>query len=268
MKKGFFKSVSERRIIENPNFKQILEKNPALSEKSCKLCSKLGNRVLQVTMGSHVKEIYWPYLGDGFYFCSTPMCEVAYFNNHRNLYIVKRELRTRLGLKEKNPPKPVCYCLQINEEHIAEEILRKKCCYSLEDIEYYTKAGTGKWCLTTNPSGKCCRESLSQIVDKYLPLAQTSALKQQMAAIRRSVATDQKIPTKLVTLKIGKMTCDGCATSVGAALENAGARNVKVSYKDAKAEMAITPEIQPDELTLAVEQAGYTGQILEIKRLD
>lgn len=231
------------------------------------MCGHSGKRVLQVTMATHVREEYWPLLGDGFRFCWTPTCEVIYYNNDKSIYFVKGELRTRFGPKESTSPRPICYCLQVTEEQIADEILKKKCCFSVEDIEYYTKAGTGKWCLTTNQSGKCCREYLDNIVDKYSQKVDTKQLKQQLESIKRNIHGEERAPKRKIVVKVDGMSCEGCAASISSILEHKGAKNVRVSFKEGTAEMITTPNVSSDDLVASVEQAGYRAKVLKIERI-
>lgn len=93
---------------------------------------------------------------------------MVYYNNSSRVYFVKGEVKTRVYHKESGPSRPVCYCLAVTESDIREEILVKECCSSLEDVQEHTKAGTGRWCPVTNPSGKCCKEYMAELIDKLL----------------------------------------------------------------------------------------------------
>jgi len=126
------------------------------------------------------------------------------------LYFSKFDVKTRFGPKESDPPRPICYCLQVTEEQIENEILFKGCCYSLEDIEAYTRAGTGKWCLTTNPSGKCCREYLPSIIEKYLEKSRGGPAEKAL----NKVALLVEEPYQSVELGVDGMTCESCVTAV------------------------------------------------------
>jgi hypothetical protein len=134
--------------------------------KACPVCGLRGRRVVALTVTAHLRPEYWSALGDGFWFCWTRECPIFYYDNARRIYVSKdpREVRSRFGLKELGAPRPICYCLGVNAERIFEEVETKGCCDSLEDVERYTRAGTGKWCVTTNPSGVCCRAYLKELV--------------------------------------------------------------------------------------------------------
>lgn len=235
-------------------------------EKYCKVCGNRGVRVLQVTVTTHVRPEHWNLLSEGFWFCETTDCPIIYFNNRTETYFAKDEIKTRFGPKETADPRPLCYCLGILEEHIRYEILRKGCCDSLQDIVEYTKAGTGKWCLTTNPSGKCCREYLKGVVDKYLAMKEAKLVQPKLKAIKTSVEHVEQ-PAKKLTLKIEGMTCESCAVAVASALEKTGGSNVRVSFKDGVAELAAGGEFQPDDAVKAVVDLGYEAKVLKVDRM-
>ncbi|MFQ5762720.1 MAG: cation transporter [Candidatus Bathyarchaeia archaeon] len=250
----------------SPLFLQAAEKDPEAEQKYCKVCGQPGHRVLKVTVATHVAAEYWHLLTEGFRFSPTPDCPIMYYNNQADVYFSKSDVKTRFGPKENNPPKPLCYCLNVLEEQIENEILEKQCCDSLEDIEAYTKAGTGKWCLTTNPSGRCCREYLQPIIHRYLTLRKAKPTVPKVEALKQRLQEATQ-PSRRIQLRIGGMSCSGCEATVKAVLEKAGALDVKVSFPEGAATLATPPTIQPDELVKAVEDSGYSASILQVKRL-
>ncbi len=230
--------------------------------RSCPLCGEKGDRVLKVTVATHVPERFWPLLSEGFYFCKNPSCEMFYFNNVHKTYFLKDEVKTRFGLKERDPPRPICYCLQVTEEMIEEEILRKGCCDSLEDIVAFTRAGTGKWCLTTNPSGKCCKEYLPQVVNRYLEMVRGTKAESAVA----SVAEQLREPMLEVEMRVEGMTCEGCEQAVRAAIEALGGSPLSVSYKEGRAVARIPADVTLDELLAALDSMGYRAKIENVDR--
>ncbi len=229
---------------------------------ACRECGQIGTKVLRVTMGVHVKEEHWPMLGQGFRFCWTPDCDVVYYNNASGVYFHRDEIKSRIGIKETTPPRPVCYCMNVTEERIAEEILEKKCCSSLEDIKSYTRAGEGKWCLTTNPTGRCCREYLVKVIDKYLAQANAG-----LAGELRQMGEDlEKVENYRITMEISGLTCAGCVGSVAAALEEAGARGAEVSLEEGRAVAVVREKKLVNRLLKAVEDAGYKAIVTDIEK--
>lgn len=230
--------------------------------RACPLCGDRGLRVLKVTVATHVPEKFWSHLSEGFYFCSNPACGMFYFNNVSKTYFLKDEVKTRFGLKEREPPRPICYCLQVTEETIEREIIEKGCCDSLEDIVAFTRAGTGKWCLTTNPSGKCCREYLERVVEKYLQIARGTAAEGSV----RSVAEQLRVPTVTVELGVEGMTCEGCEQAVRSAIESLGGSAVSVSYREGRAVARIPVDVTLDELLAALDSMGYRARAEKVTR--
>lgn len=229
---------------------------------ACKVCGRVGTKVLRVTMGVHTKEKNWPLIGPGFRFCWTPDCDVVYYNNEKGVYLRKKDVKTRIGIKETSPPRPVCYCMNVTEERIAEEILEKKCCSSLEDIKAYTKAGEGKWCLTTNPTGRCCREYLVKVIDKYLARANSGVAGELKQMGEELAGVDEY----RVTMRVEGLTCDGCVGSVTAALEEAGAKGAEVSLDEGKAVAVVKDTKIVDKLLRAVEDAGYKAKLIYMEK--
>lgn len=230
--------------------------------RACPICGERGLRVLKVTVATHVPERFWSHLSEGFYFCNNPACEMFYFNNVSKTYFLKDEVKTRFGLKEREPPRPICYCLQVTEEMIESEIIEKGCCDSLEDIVAFTRAGTGKWCLTTNPSGKCCREYLHVVVEKYLAMARGTAAE----GLVRAVAEQLKVPAVTLELAVDGMTCEGCEQAVRSAVESLGGSALSVSYREGRAVVRIPVGSPVDELLATLDSMGYRARVERIDR--
>lgn len=261
-----FQSVSGLQLGESAEYAERSVGDPKSAEKLCRVCGKEANRVLSVTVATHVDARFWPLLADGYRFCATEDCPVLYFDNRKQIYFTRIDVKTRYGPKETADPRPVCYCLNILAEQIRIEIEDKKCCYSLQDIVAYTKAGTGKWCLTTNSSGKCCREYLPKIVDAYLQKAGIEPLANQLRSLRQDL--EEEGPIQRIVLAVRGMTCESCASSVKATLENMGAKEVKVSFKDGQAELIAPTKTRADEISKAVDETGYNASVLETERLE
>jgi len=257
-------TVMGRKLEVSPKFVEIASSDPLKAEGVCRICGETGMRVLQVTIATHIDAQYWKHLSDGYRFCFSPECPVIYFNNRLNKYFVKDEVKTRFGPKEKEPPRPLCYCLQVTEEQIIEEIMEKQCCFSLQDIIAYTKAGTGKWCFITNPSGKCCREYLPSIVENYLKMVGKEPVKRNLESAKLELAKEE--PMRKVLLSVRGMTCESCATHVKTILEKIGARDVKVFLDGEKAEMLAPIAFPLDELTNLIEESGYKASVLKAER--
>ena len=128
------------------------------------ICGIEGWKVGKITVGNHVNPEYWHLLSDDFYFCPNPECDVVYFDG-KNVFTTK-EVKTKVFLKEKGSPKPLCYCKQVTEEDVIEAI--KRGAESVHDVEKLTGIGSGGYCIVTNPSGRCCRQFYIDFVDRML----------------------------------------------------------------------------------------------------
>ena len=142
-------------------------KSPA-NNNFCKLCGEKGKRVLRETLANHLRPVYWTDIEEkGFFFCPNRDCPVYYFNPGKQLYYSKDEVQStvmhKLPLRTKN--RPAYYCKNVLEQTIIDELLIKKCCDSLIDIQNFTEANTGKSCKITNPTGRCCGKQIKEIID-------------------------------------------------------------------------------------------------------
>ncbi len=259
------KTVGGKEASVSRKYIEQVSSDPSKSSNLCKVCGEPGLRVLQVTVLSHINSQHWNLISDGFRFSSTPTCPVIYFNNGTGVYFLKDEVKTRFGPKENEDPRPICYCLGVMEEHVRYEALKKGCCDSLEDIVEYTKAGTGRWCLTTNPSGKCCREYLPKIVEKYLSMKESRQARPKLQAVKEKLEQIQQ-PSKHIVLKVGGMTCESCATHVRSVIEKMGGKNIKVSMQEGSAELLAPADIQPDEIAKSIEEFGYKTEVTKVER--
>lgn len=90
----------------------------------------------------------WAAKEQGYYFCADPDCEVVYFGEDGSV-ILKAEVRTVIGIKERSPEAPACYCFGVSK---AEAL-------SNPAVRDFVVRQTGMgWCSceSSNPSGRCC----------------------------------------------------------------------------------------------------------------
>ncbi len=256
------RSASGASYEVHSSFRKMSKLGHKRIEAICPLCGERGHRVLKVTVTNHVDSSYWSMLKDKWYwFCSNPSCKMVYYNNESEIYFMKDEVKTRVYHKESDPSRPVCYCLAVTENDIRNEIFVKRCCDSLEDIQEYTKAGTGRWCPVTNPSGKCCKEYLTELVDSLLkkraPREVEGGLGDVQESLRLSIPKARTTRENRATLLIKGMTCDGCSIAVRGALENLGLKVIRVSWKDGLAEVEDLGDINENIVREIIEDIGY-----------
>lgn len=124
---------------------------------SCPVCGNPGIPVSRLVMRAMLPgDLQADFARDGFSFCSTPSCPLAYFDNEGPAYVHKDELRVVVGVKFAGPASTVCYCLRVTEGRIMEEVAIKRCCRTLDQVAETTGALLGKACHIVNPSGQCC----------------------------------------------------------------------------------------------------------------
>jgi hypothetical protein len=148
--------------------------NKIIGEKSsnddleiCLISGTKGIRIKQETMANHVKHEHWPLLNENYHYCTDKNCPVIYYNNNEDKYFVQDDLITTVMHKIPigTPNRPACYCKNVLEDKIIYEITELKCCTSLNDIQSFTKANTGKDCRITNPTGRCCGSQIKGILN-------------------------------------------------------------------------------------------------------
>ena len=143
----------------------------------CKVSKTRGYKVKTVTLKEHIFEKYSDIIvEDSYFFCPEEDCDIVYFNNSEHQYFSINDVKTRIFDKLRDKTIPICYCLNISEDKIIEEIVIKKCCSSLQDLKNYTGACTGKLCQITNPSGRCCNLQINKAINKALELLNANQL--------------------------------------------------------------------------------------------
>ncbi len=96
------KTIMDQTLNVSPKYLRAIESAPADAEKLCKSCGEPGLRVFSVKVATHVDARFCPVLGEIFRFSATPECPVIYFNNQKETYFLRDEVKTRFGLKEKD----------------------------------------------------------------------------------------------------------------------------------------------------------------------
>jgi len=92
---------------------------------ACGKCSGQGRPVSRKTVMLMLKPDLLDQAMTGKYsFCSVRDCSVVYFEDQGNRSFTVDDLRTRVGLKAKEDPIPLCYCFGFDESHMREEISR------------------------------------------------------------------------------------------------------------------------------------------------
>lgn len=154
--------------VSDTNLVYETSKDSTSTENFCQISFDKGQRLLRKTLANHFKPKYWNIISDsGFYFCPTRDCPVYYFNNQSKVYLGENDVQTTVMHKMEigADNRPACYCKNVLESTIFDELLVRKCCDSLIDIQNFTKANTGKDCSITNPTGRCCGKQIREILE-------------------------------------------------------------------------------------------------------
>lgn len=174
----------------------------------CPVCGGKGKPVKAVTLQSLLKPDAIPRIGEYAYrYCGNPECRIVYYADHGPTFNTDN-MAVRVGVKEKNPPRHVCYCFDHTIEDIEQEVRQTGRSTVLDDIK--TRMKVACWCETKSPMGSCCLSTVARHVQAALvkhgvPMSSASAPQQQQGA---QAMTDQ--PNQSAYER------DCCATSASA----------------------------------------------------
>jgi len=91
----------------------------------CPVSGTKGKLVKTVTLRSLLKEEHQERITQGRYrFCDAQGCDVVYFAEDGSHVFTKADLKVRVGVKETDAPRPICYCFNHTVEEIFDEIQR------------------------------------------------------------------------------------------------------------------------------------------------
>lgn len=134
-----------------------------MKNESCPKCGESGKLVKEITLHSLLKDSEKDRLGNSpYFFCQTPTCEVVYFDETKVSVFKKDALTVRVGIKESEAPRPVCYCFDHTIEEIEEQVAATGESTVLDDIA--TRMKKGCWCETKSPAGSCCMSTVSRYI--------------------------------------------------------------------------------------------------------
>ena len=133
---------------------------------ACPGCKKAGLGVEKITVANHAKESCWP-LGNGNYsICENPDCDIVYFTTSKGRSLRTIDVKTRVTFKEKESPRPLCYCKQVTEEDVVKAV--KDGATTFDEVVDKTGIGGGGQCKITNPAGRCCSRNYKPFIENEL----------------------------------------------------------------------------------------------------
>lgn len=132
----------------------------------CSHCAGASRFVTKKTMLLMLKPIFFERVGDGqYYYCANFDCDIVYFPETQGLAFYTSDLRVRVGAKERENPKPLCYCFGFDESDFRDEIARTGKTEILGRIAELLKQGMCA-CEARNPSGACCLGDITKTVKR------------------------------------------------------------------------------------------------------
>jgi bacterioferritin-associated ferredoxin len=130
------------------------------------MCEHEGVPVEKITVAAHAREETWPLGDDPFFMCERSGCPVIYFTAGYSKVLQRPDVKSRVTFKEKEAPRPLCYCKQVTEEDVREAI--EKGARTFEEVRAVTGIGGGGQCRITNPSGRCCSHNYKPFIERTL----------------------------------------------------------------------------------------------------
>ncbi len=133
---------------------------------ACPVSGTRGKAVSQDTLRSLIKPEEQARITEGRYrYCDAPGCDVVYFAEDGSHVFTKADLKVRVGIKETEPPRPICYCFGHTVEEILEEVRRTGASTVPDDIRSRLQS-EGCDCIHTNPQGACCLGVVLSVVEE------------------------------------------------------------------------------------------------------
>ncbi|HEY3368315.1 MAG TPA: (2Fe-2S)-binding protein [Symbiobacteriaceae bacterium] len=177
-------------VANIPSIAATLAPSPEDGAASCPVCGNPGRKIKLWTVNAQVKLSRSSDVGseEGYHLCVSRTCPAVYYHPGGGQVFRKDEIVSRVWYKETEEPIPACYCLNVSERRILEEVLVKQCCTSLVEIKQYTGANTGKECHLKNPQGRCCGGVVKKIAEYAGQFLADERLKEE------AVQTSQAIP--------------------------------------------------------------------------
>lgn len=109
--------------------------------------------------------------GTNYRFCSASDCDVVYFDAQHGSLFIKGDLTVRVGLKEREPPVPLCYCFGYTLADVQSDMATRGRTDIPAIITAEIKAGHCA-CEVRNPQGTCCLGTVRTAVKASLPVSQ------------------------------------------------------------------------------------------------
>ncbi|WP_097160567.1 putative iron-sulfur cluster-binding metallochaperone [Bacillus oleivorans] len=129
----------------------------------CPSCKNKPKNVKLITLKSLLVPASLETLNakETYYFCSTPDCEVVYFDTSHKKYLVS-EIKVPVHQKDENAP--ICYCFDWTNEKINNYL--QKGLTPVDAIRENMKENRCG-CEVNNPQGSCCLGNVTAFIKQY-----------------------------------------------------------------------------------------------------
>lgn len=131
-------------------------------------CPVNGQEYKKVSLKTLLQHVRYPanqHINmQGYYFCSSPDCDVVYFGGD-GLLFSKDDIREVVGQKSKQAERTLCYCFGITQQDVEQEIYEYGYSPSYRFVVEQTKQSNCS-CESQNPSGRCCLKEFPKAAKK------------------------------------------------------------------------------------------------------
>lgn len=139
-----------------------MEREKVAMKASCPSCRATGDLVLEQTLLHQLKNPHQMAIPDEpFYFCAETSCDVVYFSPGETKYR-QEHLRQEVGQKSTDPNRTICYCFDITDAAVRNELAESGESRSQTFVMKQVKQKKCS-CDILNPSSKCCLTDFPKI---------------------------------------------------------------------------------------------------------
>lgn len=144
-----------------------MKMRPDARRQLCPFCGNKGKEIRPITVESLLTNEAKARVSstEGFWFCTRPVCEVAYYHPETGELFQLEDIRVRIGLKQSQPPRLICYCFDYTVEQIEADIVQKGASKIPGKIKSKCEEGLSR-CEETNPQGSCCLSNVHKLVQE------------------------------------------------------------------------------------------------------
>jgi len=140
---------------------------PQSSDWRCPECGRKGKPVPRITLERLLTpEAQRRLTPAAHLFCETPDCPVVYFAPDDGSVFHKPDLTVRVGIKETEPPIPLCYCFGFTREMLWSELAQTGKTTIPDRIKAEVQAGNCH-CEEMNPRGSCCLGDIQRAIQAF-----------------------------------------------------------------------------------------------------